>query len=267
MTPVILFRPSYQHEEEMAIAKKYFPLYTYRSEIPKNSLVIPRYSALPEYHALEKDCQNLGSKLINSYAEFTWIKDFGYYEDLKDYTPKTWFEWEIPYIDYQGPFVLKGRTNSRKQQWRTRMYAETRRDAIEIASELANDSLIGPQGIIYREYVPLKVIEMDTIYGLPFANEWRFFYHGTKRLAYGYYWSNANDFSQASIDQVGLDFADKVASIAAEHTTFFVVDIAEKASGGWTMIELNTGEMAGPSEIDLDLLYGNLLATLTAGAI
>lgn len=258
MKPVILFRKDLSSEDEFEIAKQYFTTVEYRTDIPHNSLVICRYSALPYYNELEHDIKNIGSTLINSYSEHNWISDFTYYEDLKEYTPRSWFEWEFPYCNHEGPFVLKGRTNSRKQQWSTHMFAKTKFEAIQVASHLANDPLIGPQGIIYREYVPLKKISESLISGLPFTNEWRFFYYKQNLLAYDYYWSTSDTREGANMTTQGIDFANKVANIASQHTNFFVLDIAETEKGDWILIEVNDGQMSGLSEIDPKNLYENL---------
>lgn len=64
MNPVILFRKNEAVEEEFEVAKRFFPVVEHRSDIPTNSLVICRYSALPFNKELEYDVENLGSKLI-----------------------------------------------------------------------------------------------------------------------------------------------------------------------------------------------------------
>lgn len=255
---VILFRKNYETEEELRIAKEYLPCIELRSQVPPGSLVIGRYSTLPFYKELEDDLKNNGSRLINSYMEHHWISSFEYYGVLQEYTPRSWPESEFYRCESNGPFVLKGATNSRKHQWSTHMFAKDRKHALSIASELANDPLIGPQGLIYREYIPLKTLETDNIYGLPYSNEFRFFFYKDQMLSYGYYWSSAQYPERAQINQEGIDYAKKVASIAAQYTTFFVVDIAEKADGGWILIELNDGQMSGLSENNPHVLYSNL---------
>jgi hypothetical protein len=260
--PVILFRKNYETEEELGIAKQSMPCVELRSQVPPNSLVIGRYSTLPFYKELEDDLKSVGSKLINSYVEHRWIADFDYYEALEQFTAKSWRERDFYRSDYPGPFVLKGTTNSRKQLWKTHMYAEDRRTALEVASRLANDPLIGQQGIIYRQYVPLKTLEVDSIHGLPYTNEFRFFFYKKELLSYGYYWSSAQFPDRARIAPEAIELAHKVAEVASDHVTFFVVDIAEKAEGGWIMIELNDGQMAGLSENNPRTLYSNLQRVL-----
>lgn len=253
----MLFRPSYDDGNELNIAKKYFNVHRYRSTIPNDSTVIGRYSTLPYYDELEQDLLHNNSKLINSYYSHRWIADFEYYESFKDITPQSWSEHEFPYSTYNGPFVVKGKTNSKKLKWNTHMFAEDRRKAVEIAAELMCDPYISQQGVIYREYVPLKTYEIDSVCGVHYSNEWRFFYYKNIRLSYGYYWSIASDPS-GEMDNVGLELAQKIADIASQHVNFFVVDIAQKEDGGWILIELNDGQQSGLSENDPDVLYYNL---------
>jgi hypothetical protein len=43
-----------------------------------------------------------------------------------------------------------------------------------------------------------------------------------------------------------------------DNVNFFVMDVALTESGRWIVIELNDGQMAGLSENDPDVLYGNM---------
>lgn len=254
--PYILFRPNLENEEELKIAEKYFPVSLSRSKIPSNSLVIPRYSALPYYKELEEDTTNLGSQLINSHKQFNWIADFQYYDtSVCSYTFKTYFRpIDLP---NDKSFVVKGKTNSRKHQWNTHCFAKDKETAIKISCELYNDGLIGNQGIIFREYEELKTFEY-LINGLPVTNEFRFFFYKDTELAHGYYWSNAEHPEYGKLDDDALNVINKVKNIVKYYNNFYVVDIAQLKEGRWKVVELNAGEMSGLSMCDPDELYGNL---------
>jgi len=204
----------------------------------------------------------MGSNLINSYQQHRWIADFEYYEHLKDYTPETWDDYTFSQAN-EGKFIIKGRTNSRKYEWNKLMFASNKKQAMVIAGELMKDGLIGPQGVIYRKYIPLKTFEIG-LNDLPFTNEFRFFFYKEHLLSHGYYWSSAeeNVIANASISSDGIDFARKIAKIASEHVNFFVLDIAEKEEGGWILIEVNDGQQSGLSENDPHVLYQNLIKFL-----
>lgn len=251
----ILFRVSQDNEKEYEIAKKYLPTYTQRTEIGILNTVIGRFSVLPFYKELEKDLENRHCKLINSYLEHRYIANFDYYQDIKDYTFKTYFDLtEIP----EGQFVVKGRTNSRKSHWNTKMYCPTRAAAIELATELMQDPLIGDQGVITRHYEPLKLIE-EGINGIKFVNEHRIFYYKDQMIASGFYWSQCDSREKAELTKEGIDIANKVAAIISKRVNFFVVDVAQKADGSWIVVEINDGQMSGLSTIDPDSFYFKLM--------
>lgn len=255
--PIVLFRDS-DGTLEIEHARHDFRVEQFRSKIPQDSLVIGRYSVLPFYRELEQDLLNNGSSLINSHRQHQWIANFDWYEWLKDFTPESCYERDFYRWKYEGPFVLKGATNSRKHQWKTHMYAETRRDASRVAGRLANDSLIGQQGIVYRRYVPLKRIETCEISGLPLVNEWRLFYYKETLLSKGFYWTNCQYPERATFTSEALELASKCAEICAEHTNFFVLDVAETESGEWILVEVNDGQMSGLSDNNPMTLYRNL---------
>lgn len=257
MTPIILFRKNRDTEEEFEIAKQYFEVIEQRAAIPKNSTVICRYSALPFYRELEADVGLLGSKMLSSYSEHSWIADFEYYHKLKEYTPQTWFDYNFYLCDHPGPFIVKGTTNSRKNSGWSKLFAKDKQEALELSRELYSDSLICSQGVVYRKYEPLVMLE-EGIGGFPFSNEWRIFYYGTQHLSHGFYWTTCSCPVKASITPEALQFADEIAEIASQYTNFFVLDIAEKQSGGWILIEMNSGEMSGLSNNDPHVLYKNL---------
>jgi hypothetical protein len=189
------------------------------------------------------------------------VANFDYYEDVKHLTPKTWFELkDIPKDG--GPFILKGKTNSRKHQWKTKMFANNYKEAVDIYCELQDDSLVSDQGIIIRQYVPLKSFS-QSLNGMPFANEWRFFFYKEELLGTGYYWTNSDVIPELKdLPAEAYAKAKEVAKILSQNINFFVVDIAETATGEWILIEANDGQMSGLTGVDPEQLYSNLKKVL-----
>ena len=144
----------------------FFPWYKCPEYCLRDSIPIPQETET-YFKELEADLKAQGSRLINTYREHSYIANFDYYYDIEDLTPKTWFRLED--VQEVGPYVVKGRTNSRKFQWDTQMYAEDLEGMEKIASFLWQDSLIGSQDIIIRKFVKLNVLETG-INGLPFSN-------------------------------------------------------------------------------------------------
>lgn len=191
MKKIILFRKDKYLEDEFLIAKKYFDVVESRALIKQNSLVIGRYSVLPFYKELENDISISNSKLINSFKEHLYIAQMEYIDDIQNYTPETFYNLtDIKNVD--GPFILKGKTNSRKHQWSTKMFVNNFNEACELFHELSLDPLIGEQGVVIRKFVPLKNYGIS-LNGMPFSDEWRFFFFKEKLLCYNYYWSNSDN--------------------------------------------------------------------------
>ena len=263
MKPIVFMREALAEQEEINAASVYFKVVTQRAEIPQNSLVIPRYSALPNYKELEKDIKILGSRLINSHSEHAYVADLkNWYYDLEDLTPKTWFR--LHEVDpAEAPFVLKGATNSKKHSWNTHMFAESKEDAGRVYSRLSQDGYIGYQDIYVRKFVELNTYDTG-IQGIPITEEYRFFVLDGKVIGKGFYWSEHVEWlrSEKSIDpdvnSVPQDFIDEVIKRVAPKIRFFVVDVARTKSGEWIVIELNDGQMSGLSEVNAHVLYGNM---------
>lgn len=262
MKHCILFRPdrSPEQQEEYDAAASFFEIYKHRTSI-WDRVVIGRYSVLPHYTELQGDLGVNNSELVNTPSRHRWIADFEYYEDLKEFTPKTYKLDQFRYCESDGPFVVKGATNSRKWRWNEHMFAKDRKEAMTKAVGLLDDSLIGCQDILIREYVPLVTHEIG-INGLPFTEEWRFFYLYGHYVAHGYYWSTASEELVAKknaegIEPEGMAFADEVAS-RLPIRTFVAMDIAKTVDGKWILIELNDGQMSGLSEIAPKVFYEGL---------
>jgi len=265
----ILFRRNNSNKEEFEIAQQYFDVYTNRCAVPKDSLIIGRYSVLPFYKELEEDLRYNGNVLINSFVQHEWIASFSYYAAIKEFTPRTWTMNEFYTAEYKGPFVVKGATNSKKFQWKDLMFAADKKKAIRIAAELSTDSMIEDQDIIFREYIPLETIEYG-IADLPFSIEYRFFFYKKIQIASAFYWSIAEEADKYTFPPLGASlFAQKVAGIVSNYANFYVLDVALKAGGDiskeedWILIEINDGCMSGLSMINPSCLYAMLKQVLS----
>jgi hypothetical protein len=275
MRPVILFRDSLAEEGELAVARRYLPVIHQRTDAQAGELIIGRYSVLPYYDELERDLHHGGAALINNYRQHRYIADLeAWYDHLVGLTPRTWFQGphELP---AEGRFILKGRTNSRKDRWKTLMYAEGRTAAVETYCRLMDDPLIAPQGVVIREYVPLVAYPVENVSGAPVTCEYRFFILDGRVLARGFYWStHVEELRERSCDfNTYLWGAEQwlnrhvLPRIPAPPAgpRFYVVDVALTQCHGFTVIELNDGQMSGLSEVCADTLYRELAQHLTPG--
>lgn len=256
MDTVVYLREPVAGDGERQAAECHFAVVTQRGDVPDNVLVIPRFSLLPYAAEVHYDLEKRGCRFANTLQQHRWIASFDWYDDLREHTPETWTEDELPYTEYGGPFVVKGATNSLKFRWQTHMYAATKREAVEVGFRLRQDSLIGEQPLKYRRYVPLRLHE-EAVVGPPFAHEFRFFFWGTGCLGAAYYWSCAENVD-LPVPPEALAKAQECAGIAAKRCRFFVLDVAQTESGDWILIEVNDGQQSGLSEIEPGAFYGRL---------
>lgn len=269
LQPCLLMRPRMADENELEVAQRHFPVYTQRAAVPAGSLVIGRFANLPYHLELEQDVKLLGSRLINTTQQHGYVADFSYYPDLVGRTFRTWHDsLNIPSAMADKPFVVKGTTNSDKRAWSRRMFAPNLQAAFRIAADLRADAFLGPQGVVFREYVPLQALEMPIVDLPPLANEWRTFYYRGQRLAHGYYWSNIDDWAlvdaaRADFEEQGLALADQVAADIQEKIPFVCIDVAKTEDGRWLVVELNDGCMSGLNgSVPAEDLYRNLALAL-----
>jgi hypothetical protein len=228
-------------------------------------LVIGRYSVLPFYKELEDDIKYHGGfKLINNYSQFRYCSDLGnWYETFgaADLTPQTWTTLQA-YLSsfWEGPVVLKGETNSRRDKWLTHMFANNKEEAREVYWRLQDDSLISQQNVYIRRYEPLKKL-IDGVNKMPIPNEWRVFVCYGEIVTSSYYWGTyIEDIRELGIEPEAppANFLKSAIARVGLSSNFYTLDVAQKANGEWTIIELNEGQMSGLNGIEPIEFYTNL---------
>lgn len=274
MTLTIYIRQHPDHDEEILAARQAgFKVIHARSCATRGDIVVPRYSLLPFPAELGIDLDAKGAVPIYPVSAHTLVSDVCHIASvLGGHTPKTYTAWYS--LPPEKAYVVKGRINSRKHQWNRMMFAPTLADAHRIAGALLDDSLISEQGVVLREYVPLRQFATG-LNGLPITNEWRLFYYRGQFLCGGYYWSSHPECEYlhwagelppgpeggAPIPPEARKLGDVAGQLVYEGTgaALFAVDVAEKADGsGWIVIEVNDGCQSGPSLIPPFTLYRSL---------
>ncbi|MFA5135287.1 MAG: ATP-grasp domain-containing protein [Patescibacteria group bacterium] len=259
----ILFRHSLAELGEYEIACRHSDVIESRAQVKPGDVVLGRYSVLPYYHELERDVHHLGGTMLTTRQQHEYVADMqNWYRDLRDLTPETWFGLaEFTASQHPGPFVLKGATNSRKNLWRTHMFAQDRDAAREVYFRLMEDPMIADQGVVFRTYEPF-VQYGTSLSGAPVTKEFRFFVFRGAVVASGYYWASQLDLFDGSKipspDDVPDDFVQSVIRAVGNSIPFWVFDCAERTDGVWRVVELNDGQMSGLSCCGAEELYSSL---------
>lgn len=261
LRPTLLVRkmPGFMDKVEFEQCSRHFSTTVQRTEVRPGSLVIPRFSGLPFYRELCVDLRNQRARCINNSLQHDYVAHLGeWYQDLRGMTPETWTRLEdVP--DGAFPIVIKGETNSRKDDWDGLMFAPNRSRAVEIMLRLQSDGEMGRQPLYFRRYEPLKTY-MKGLGGIPVTEEYRFFVAYGQVFAGGFYWQNyVDDLPEVpKADVVPKDFLLRVIDRVGKNINFFVIDVARHEDGSWVVVELNDGGQSGLTTIDPAKFYANL---------
>jgi hypothetical protein len=281
-----LHHPLAPSEEKEVAHKVWGKLSTrFRSTIPAASTVFARYGNVPNPFELEAEFSVRGSKCINPAATTKSISEFDWYHLLTDAnlpTPRTWFEGVDNFQDLkEGSYVVKGKTNSRKWNWKTHMFAPNLYVLDRVRKNLYDDPFIAEQGLVVREFVPLESFAVD-LNGMPVTNEWRFFFLNGKEIAGGFYWANWIDELQEQHPETNFLVPPPEALECARRAAktlpypFVAIDVARvstasygvsdtnsptevasaiKWDDGWMVVEVNDGCMSGLCTINPEAFY------------
>jgi hypothetical protein len=263
LKPKVLFRVGGfedQTDRELASAAKYLDVSEDLDAIEPGDLVLGRFSLLPFYGDIEAELERRGAKLLLSHDDYDYISDMRrWYADLADLTPETCFD--IEELNFDGPYFVKGITNSLKHRGWKNVYAENRAELEVILEDMKHDPLLSEQPYAIRKFVPLH--EYTTLAdGTPIAEEYRCFVLDGELMAAGFYWSDhlAKFNEQPNIDNIPKEFLDTV--LKRIELPFYVVDIAITAEGKPIIVELNDPGMSGLAGVSADELYRNIATKL-----
>jgi hypothetical protein len=214
-----------------------------------------------QYEAFHAELLAREVRLINKPAQYRtchYLPDS--YPWIQGKTPKTvWVPMQhefdfaslVPVLAPFGdrPIVVKDYVKSRKHYWAEACFIPAASDlpavqrVVERFLELQGDDL--NEGLVFREFVPLKIVGAHPKSGLPLAAEFRIFWLDGEAIISHRYWGDLTAFD------VPLPF-DEIRPIAARiPSRFFTMDVAFLDNGGWTIVELGDGQVAGLPSRDL----------------
>ncbi|MFL5703446.1 MAG: ATP-grasp domain-containing protein [Ktedonobacteraceae bacterium] len=187
------------------------------------------------------------------------------YEAIEAYTPQsTWLTTTTnvsmdAVIDVLQPFgdkavIVKDFVKSRKHEWYEACYVPSAADRQVVERvvtrflELQGEDL--NEGLVFREFIEFEPLTTHSKSGMPLTREYRLFFLAGSMIFSTEYWEEGDYSGQ----QPPFDVFAKVAQNV--QSRFFTMDIAKKVDGGWMVVELGDGQVAGlPSRADVRTFY------------
>ncbi len=224
----------------------------------------------PLYKQLYEGLLEKNLVLINSpqqYQHCHYLPDS--YESIKGKTPETvWIPGRPPFDPAQimaaiklfggKPLVLKDYVKSQKHYWKEACYIPDSNKQDEVMSrvnrfiELQCDDIEG--GLVFRAYVPIKIIGRHAVSGMPLSHEYRVVWFEQNPVVVWPYW----DAADPRECDPPLDAFREVANQI--NSRFFTMDIAELDDSSWIIVELGDAQVAGlPENADPVTLYKPLI--------
>ncbi|WP_157931619.1 ATP-grasp domain-containing protein [Mycobacteroides abscessus] len=252
------------YPEEWAAVRELFPSHRRGAELQAlepGTVVIPRYRATPFGVDLEREVVERGSRLINSFAQHLAIDDiFAWAALLGDLTAPTYRIEDMARVP-DGRFFVKAQVSSLKNLGPQAVFADTKAEAVAMATELENHWLLGGQVPVIRpvqDYLRLGISEQ----GMPAFHEQRVFTYLGKVLGSGFYWSGHRGVGQPpTLENAFWTAVDVALERLNGIADFLVLDMAQYVDGRWGVVELNDACHAGfPPAVSPSEVFRNLLA-------
>ena len=223
-----------------------------------------------EYRKLHEALWRQGYQLINNLDEYLYCHELPrWYRDFSETTPPSiWVtDFRASYGAIQarvkeqlgpGPYVVKDFVKSEKHYWNEACYIPGPEDIERVTRRFVElrEPLIG--GLVYRKYQPFRIVGEHPKSKMPLANEARFFVlHGRPILGFPY-WGPEEGGADISMPEAPPDLS----WTGLVKSNFYTVDIAqlpEDMGGGWVIVELGDGQVAGlPDHVEARVFYERL---------
>lgn len=208
-----------------------------------------------QYTALYDELLKRGIHLITSpdaYRHTHYLPES--YPIIAQNTPKTtWLSMasQTPMSDILAqlnefgdqPVILKDYVKSQKHYWHEACFIPRASDhqhaekVIRRFMELQADDL--NIGLVFRAYADLESLGQHAQSGMPTAREYRVFYWNGVPLITSPYWESG----EASPDLPPIEMFGGIAKQI--RSPFFTMDVAKLSGGGWIIVELGDGQVAG----------------------
>lgn len=221
----------------MMTPKLYEQFYT--GLLEKNIQLINKPTEYAHCHYLPNSYDKIGGETPRS----IWTKDLSR-ENLVDLASEFG----------QKPIIIKDFVKSEKHNWKDACFIPNASDADRVKSiadrfiELRGDHL--NEGIVFREFLELEFLTDHSKSGMPLTKEFRIVFLNKNAIQIYNYWDEGKYDSEIP----DIPFFQNIA--ANIESSFFTMDVAKVKNGGWTIMELGDGQVAGlPDNADRNEYY------------
>jgi hypothetical protein len=188
-------------------------------------------------------------KIIDETPKSNWTKDIS-----KDNVIELSNEFGIK------PIIVKDYVKSEKHNWNDACFIPNASDKNKVQEivnrflELRGDYL--NEGIVFREFIELEFLTEHSKSKMPLTKEFRIIFLNKKVVQIFNYWDEGNYDSE----KPDIDFFQNIAENI--ESNFFTMDVAKKKNGGWIIMELGDGQVAGlPDNADRFEYYNGIKKT------
>jgi hypothetical protein len=232
-------------------------------QAPGECLAVARIGAIPHYDLVYGSLQQEGMTLIHSPEEHLRVSELPrWYPLIADLTPKSiWPNERLTWREITSalgcPVFMKGTTQTSRHQ-RSLSIIETAEQYDRAILAYARDPILRHQGLVFREFVRLRLVEEPTPHRIPSAFEFRTFWWKGNLAGCGRYWWEGTTYGLTEGEAAaGL----AVAGAAARRlkVAFLVIDIAQTLDGRWIVIECNEGQESGYGAISPVALWQRII--------
>lgn len=156
-----------------------------------------------------------------------------------------------------SPIIVKDFVKSEKHNWEEACFISRASDSGRVHSvvkkfiELRGDSL--NKGLVFRKFEELEFLAEHSKSRMPLTKEFRIFFAYKKIVKVFNYWDEGEyGETKPELDSF-IDIAQNIDS------NFFTMDVAKRKNGGWIIMELGDGQVAGlPDNANKNEFYSKL---------
>ncbi|MCE9530545.1 MAG: ATP-grasp domain-containing protein [Planctomycetes bacterium] len=216
---------------------------------PDNITAVARLGAFPSYESVYDALRTEGTTLVHSPEEYRRATELPcWYPLIEDLTPAShWFP-SFPDLEevtsrLSWPIFMKG-TRQTSRHRRELSIIDGPEQFRRILDTYATDPILRSQGVVCRQFVPLRLVEESDPNRLPSAFEFRTFWWKGSLVGCGRYWWEGK-FYRMTQDEERACLAIAQETARRVRVPFLVVDVAQAADGKWIVIECNDGQESG----------------------